>query len=61
MKAYVIITGIIFVLLTLAHVARIAVEGTFHLTEPVFLLTTFCSVGMVVWAIFLLKRLGAKG
>lgn len=57
MKAYLITTGVIFFLLTLSHVARIYVEGAFHLREPIFLGTTIASVGMTVWAIALLKKL----
>ena len=57
MKSYIIITGIIFVLLFIAHVARVVVEGSHPLTEPIFLLTTFASVGMAVWAIYLFKKI----
>ena len=33
MKSYIIITGIIFVLLFIAHVARVVVEGSHPLTD----------------------------
>ena len=60
MKAYIITTGLIFALLAVAHVARLMAEGTHVLTDPIFLPTSICSVGMVVWAAFLLKKLAAK-
>lgn len=60
MRAYIITTGVIFALLTVAHVARVMIEGTHVLKEPIFVITTICSVGMVVWAMFLLKKLIAN-
>ncbi len=60
MKAYIITTGIVFALLAVAHVARVMVEGTYPLTEPIFVLTTIASVGLVVWAIFLLIKIHRK-
>ena len=49
MKAYLAITGIIFILITLAHVVRIVFEP--HLaTEPVFLALTFLTAGLACWA-----------
>lgn len=60
MKAYIIITGIVFGLLAVAHVLRVMAEGTYLLTEPIFVLTTIASVGLFAWAIFLFKQLIAK-
>lgn len=60
MKAYIITTGVIFALLAAAHVARAIAEGAHPLAEPIFVLTTLISVGMVVWAALLFKRLVAK-
>lgn len=59
MKAYLITTGVIFFLLTLSHAARIYVEETLHLKEPIFLGTTIAFVGMTVWAIALLKKVSS--
>ena len=59
MKAYLITTGTIFGLITLAHVARMVVEP--HVwTEPVFLLLTVLAAGLSVWAWKLLKQSGAR-
>jgi hypothetical protein len=57
MKAYVITTGTIFGLITIAHVARILDEGTRLLTEPFYLLLTLLAAGMVVWAWRVLQAL----
>lgn len=57
MKWYIVTTGVVFALLTLAHVARMLEEGTYLIREPIFLATTVASVGLSVWAIVLLRRL----
>lgn len=56
MKSYILTTGTVFGLLTLAHIARVFVDGAQVLTEPVFLLTTVASAALCVWAIVLLKQ-----
>jgi hypothetical protein len=49
MKAYVITTGVVFGLLTLAHLWRIIVER--HLaTDPIFILITVVAASLCVWA-----------
>ena len=50
MKAYVMTTGTVFGLITLAHVLRIIAEGPHLLTEPVWILLTIAAAGMAVWA-----------
>jgi hypothetical protein len=60
LRAYVVTTGVIFALLALSHVARVAVEGAWVLREPIFVLTTIVSVGVVVWAIVLLRGSAAR-
>jgi uncharacterized membrane protein len=56
MKAYVIATGAIFALLTIAHVARVAMEK--HLaTDPVFILFTVLSAALSIWAWRVYRRL----
>lgn len=57
MKAYVIASGGIFTLLTLAHIVRIFIEGRHFLTEPVFLLFTLISAALSVWSWVVLRRL----
>jgi uncharacterized membrane protein len=55
MKAYVITTGALFGLLTLAHIWRICVEP--HLaTDPWFILFTLIALTLSLWAWRLLKR-----
>lgn len=56
MKAYVITTGIIFALITIAHLARMATE-TRVLTEPLYLLLTLLSAALAIWAVVVLRRL----
>jgi hypothetical protein len=58
MKAYIATTGILFVLLALAHVFRVVQEP--HLgRDPWFLLTTLLSVILAGWA-FRLYRSATK-
>jgi hypothetical protein len=56
MKAYVITTGVIFGLITVAHLVRMFMEGAHLLTEPVFLLLTILSAAVCGWAFLLLRR-----
>ncbi len=56
MKAYLITTGTVFGLITLAHLWRIAVEGSRLAKEPVFLLLTVAAAALCVWAWSLLRR-----
>lgn len=55
MKAYISITGIIFVLITIAHVARMFVEPN-YLTDPAYLALTLLTAGLAGWAGLLLWR-----
>jgi hypothetical protein len=56
MKAYVATSAVMFGLVALAHVMRFVAEGTSVLTNPVFALASLTAVGMVGWAIYLLRR-----
>ena len=56
MKVYVITTGVIFALITIAHLARMVVEPR-TLTEPVYLFLTLLSAALAIWAVTLLRRL----
>jgi hypothetical protein len=47
---YVVTSGIIFALITLAHLARVAVEGVRLAREPLFVLLTLGTAGLSVWA-----------
>ena len=50
MRAYTLVSGILFLLVLLAHIARLIAEGFGVLTNPVFDLTTLLAVNMVVWS-----------
>jgi hypothetical protein len=55
MKAYLITTGIIFALITLAHILRVFAEGPRLAKDPVFILLTLLAAGLSVWAWRLLR------
>ena len=57
MKAYLIITGVIFGLIVFAHAARVVAEGPRLAKDPLFILLTLIAAGMSVWAWWLLARL----
>lgn len=57
MKLYLIVTGIVFALLFLAHVARLASEGWHLATGAVFAVTTLGSLLICVWAFRLYKNI----
>jgi hypothetical protein len=59
MKAYVIATGIIFALVTLAHIWRAWVEGPGLAKDPWFIGVTVLTVALSVWA-WRLARRGSK-
>jgi hypothetical protein len=56
MKAYLMVTGVIFGLITLAHVWRVIADGPQLATDPFFILLTLLSAGLAVWAWRLLRR-----
>lgn len=49
MRAYVITSGAIFGLITIAHIVRIVLERRL-VPDPVFILFTFLSAGLTIWA-----------
>ena len=55
MKAYVITTGVVFALITLAHILRVISEGPRLLTEPLWVLLTLATAGLSLWAWRLLR------
>ena len=55
MKAYVSVTGVIFVLLAIAHVWRATVE-THLVSDPAFITTTVIAAALSVWAARLVWR-----
>ena len=56
MRCFVIATGILFAIIFVLHIARIFAEGAGPLREPVFILTSVLSLGMVIWAVVLVVR-----
>ena len=53
-RAYVAVTGAVFLFMFAAHVARLVAEGPGILHKPIIILTTLLSVGFAVWALLLL-------
>ena len=56
MRAYLVVTGIIFALVTIAHIVRVAMESTRFVTEPDFVILTILAASLSVWAVVLLRR-----
>jgi hypothetical protein len=54
MKAYLITTGILFALLTLAHIWRLFEEGQLG-KDPWYVVVTLVAAAMSVWAFSLLR------
>jgi hypothetical protein len=50
MKAYVVSTGVVFLIIFLAHIARLFSEGMHPITQPVFIFTSLLSVTFTIWA-----------
>jgi hypothetical protein len=55
MKTYVITTGAVFGLLTLAHIARIVFEGSHLARDPSFVLITVAAAALSIWAYRLVR------
>ena len=56
MKTYITTTGIIFALITVAHLWRMIEEGKRLMTEPGYAVLTLVSATLAVWAWRLLVR-----
>jgi hypothetical protein len=56
-KAYIIITGVIFAGLTVAHLLRVITENAHLAREPLFMIITVLSAGLSLWAVLILRRL----
>lgn len=50
MRAYVVTTGIVFALLVIVHLARIAAEGLGPVRDPFFVISTLLAAGLCGWA-----------
>jgi len=55
-RCFVIASAIIYALILVGHIARVASEGIHTLSEPLFLVTSALAVGMAGWAVYLLIR-----
>ncbi len=55
MKSYLLTTGTIFGLITIAHVWRVIEEGVHLARDPWFVLLTIVSAGLSLWAFRLLR------
>lgn len=63
MRAYVVVTGLFYMALFLAHVARVVAEGPSVLRGWIFVATSLCSLAMAAWSWWSLKGLkpGSRG
>jgi hypothetical protein len=55
-RCYIAATGIVFALMFVAHVVRVFAEGAQILGEPIIIVTSIASLGLVIWAAYLLFR-----
>lgn len=56
MRTYLTITGVVFGLVTLAHIWRAIAEGPHLATDPVFVVLTLAAASLSLWAFRLLWR-----
>jgi len=59
-RSYLVITGVVFALIVVAHLLRVFSEGLQLLRDPAFDLLTLLAAGLSVWAWGLALR-SAKG
>jgi hypothetical protein len=50
MKSYLVTTGVLFALITVAHVWRMIAESPRFATDPFYLLLTVAAAALSVWA-----------
>jgi hypothetical protein len=56
MRTYVMTTGVIFFLLVVAHIWRMAVESWRLAREPEYIVITLIALALSVWAFSLVRR-----
>jgi hypothetical protein len=56
MRAYLLISGVLYFVLVLAHVARLLAEGTSVASSPMFTISTVAATLMTTWSWRLLRR-----
>jgi hypothetical protein len=54
MKPYLVLTAVVFGLLTVMHIWRVFAESTSLAKDPFFVLITLISFGLCLWAIRLI-------
>lgn len=59
MRTYVIVTGIIFALLTATHIVRMVMEPS-SVSDPVFITFTVLAAGMAIWSWKALRQANAN-
>jgi membrane protease YdiL (CAAX protease family) len=57
MKGYIVTSGVIFALLALSHVARVALESWRLAREPEYIVITLAAAAMAVWAYRAYRRI----
>jgi hypothetical protein len=56
MRAYIVVTGVLFALITIAHILRAIDEGAHVATDPWFILLTLAAAALSFWSLLLLRR-----
>jgi hypothetical protein len=59
MRLYIITTGVIFALITIAHIGRMASESHV-LKEPLFVVLTLLSAALTIWSFVVLRRVSHR-
>jgi len=54
-KAYLLTTGVVFGLITVAHVVRLLAEGAQLAADPWYIILTVATAALCVWAALLLR------
>jgi hypothetical protein len=56
MRLYVAVTGVLFALMVVAHIARMLMENAKLALDPVYLLITATCAGLSLWAWVVFRR-----
>jgi hypothetical protein len=60
MKAYVLTTGVVFLLIIVAHIARVFAEGAHLLKQPAFAFTSILALALGIWAWRLFRHISPR-
>jgi hypothetical protein len=55
-KLYIAVTTVLFAIVLIGHLARVAAEGVHVLTEPIFAASTLLTLAMALWGALLAWR-----